>query len=67
MMNWQPLCNGLWQQPGCSLNVDDLIALTMETGKHGVDVMALLDEANTSTYGNPEVTRSILVYDNLAF
>ncbi|NLV91775.1 MAG: hydroxylamine reductase [Firmicutes bacterium] len=48
-----------------SLNVDDLIALTMETGKHGVDVMALLDEANTSTYGNPEVTKvNIGVRDN---
>jgi hydroxylamine reductase len=40
-----------------SLTVDDLVALTMETGKHGVDVMALLDEANTSTYGAPEITK----------
>ena len=40
-----------------SLSVDDLIALTMETGKYGVDVMALLDKANTSTYGNPEITK----------
>ena len=39
-----------------SLSVDDLVALTMETGKYSVDVMALLDEANTSTYGNPEIT-----------
>ncbi|NMB27967.1 MAG: hydroxylamine reductase [Tissierellia bacterium] len=39
-----------------SLTVDDLVALTLETGKHGVDVMALLDKANTSTYGNPEIT-----------
>ncbi len=39
-----------------SLTVDDLINLTMETGKYGVKVMALLDEANTSTYGNPEIT-----------
>jgi hydroxylamine reductase len=39
-----------------SMTVDDLVALTMETGKHGVDVMALLDQANTSTYGNPEIT-----------
>ncbi|MCC5910372.1 MAG: hydroxylamine reductase [Clostridiaceae bacterium] len=39
-----------------SLTADDLVALVMETGKYGVDVMALLDEANTSTYGNPEVT-----------
>ncbi len=39
-----------------SLTVDDLIALTMETGKNGVAVMALLDEANTSAYGDPEIT-----------
>jgi len=38
------------------LTVDDLIALVMETGKYGVDGMALLDEANTSAYGNPEMT-----------
>lgn len=39
-----------------SLTVDDLIALTLETGKWGVQGMALLDKANTSTYGNPEIT-----------
>jgi len=39
-----------------SLTVDELVALTLETGKYGVDVMALLDKANTSTYGNPEIT-----------
>ncbi len=39
-----------------SLSVDDLVALTLETGKYGVDVMALLDAANTEAYGNPEVT-----------
>jgi len=39
-----------------SLSLDHLIALTMETGKYGVDVMALLDKANTSAYGNPEIT-----------
>ena len=40
-----------------SLSVDDLIALTLEAGKYGVDGMALLDEANTSAYGNPEITK----------
>ena len=40
-----------------SLSVEDLIALTMETGKYGVDGMALLDKANTETYGNPEITK----------
>lgn len=39
-----------------SLTADELVALTLETGKYGVDVMALLDKANTSTYGNPEIT-----------
>ena len=40
-----------------SLTVDDLVALTMETGKYGVEGMALLDKANTSAYGNPEITK----------
>lgn len=38
------------------LSADDLVALVMETGKFGVDAMALLDEANTTTYGHPELT-----------
>lgn len=36
--------------------VNELIAIVMETGKFGVDAMALLDKANTSRYGNPEIT-----------
>lgn len=39
-----------------SLTVDQLIPLTMETGKFGVQGMALLDQANTEAYGNPELT-----------
>ena len=39
-----------------SLTLDELIALTLETGKYGVAGMALLDKANTSAYGNPEIT-----------
>ena len=39
-----------------SLTAEELIALVMETGKYGVTTMALLDKANTSTYGNPEIT-----------
>jgi hydroxylamine reductase len=39
-----------------SLSADELVALTLETGKYGVNVMALLDKANTSTYGNPEIS-----------
>lgn len=40
-----------------TLGVDELVALTLETGKFGVDGMAMLDKANTSTYGNPEITK----------
>ncbi|BBE31334.1 hydroxylamine reductase [Tepiditoga spiralis] len=40
-----------------TLTVDELVALTLETGKYGVNAMALLDKANTETYGNPEVTK----------
>jgi hydroxylamine reductase len=39
-----------------SLTADDLVALTLKTGEYGVTGMALLDEANTSRYGNPEIT-----------
>ena len=40
-----------------SLTADDLVALTLKTGEHGVKAMAILDEANTSMYGNPEITQ----------
>ena len=40
-----------------SLSIDELIGLTLETGKVGVDGMALLDSANTGTYGHPEITK----------
>jgi hydroxylamine reductase len=40
-----------------SLSTDDLSSLVLETGSFGVKVMALLDTANTSTYGNPEITK----------
>ena len=40
-----------------SLTADDLVALTLETGNYGVRGMAMLDTANTSAYGNPEITR----------
>ncbi|NLP17771.1 MAG: hydroxylamine reductase, partial [Firmicutes bacterium] len=39
-----------------TLSIDDLIALTLKTGEYGVKVMALLDEAHTSRFGNPEMT-----------
>lgn len=40
-----------------NVSVDELVALTLETGKFGVSAMALLDKANTSSYGNPELTK----------
>ena len=40
-----------------TLTADDLVALTLETGKFGVDAMAALDAANTGAYGNPEITK----------
>ncbi|MCI5585983.1 MAG: hydroxylamine reductase [Lachnospiraceae bacterium] len=39
------------------LTADELVALAMETGKFGVDGMALLDAANTEAYGHPEITK----------
>lgn len=40
-----------------SLSAEELTELVLDTGKHGVQVMALLDSANTSSYGNPEITK----------
>ena len=40
-----------------SLTANQLVALTMKTGEYGVKVMALLDEANTSVLGTPEITK----------
>ena len=40
-----------------TLTADQLVALTLETGKYGVEAMALLDAANTTAYGNPEITK----------
>lgn len=39
------------------ISVDELVALTLECGQYGVNVMALLDKANTESYGNPEITK----------
>lgn len=40
-----------------TLTADRLVELAMETGKYGVDGMAMLDSANTEAYGNPEITK----------
>ncbi len=39
------------------ITVEELIPLALETGKYGVQVMALLDDANTGRFGNPEITQ----------
>lgn len=51
------LQNALAKTLDDSLTANDLIALTLETGKYGVNGMALLDKANTTAYGNPEITK----------
>jgi len=50
-----------------NLSADELIALVLKTGKYGVKAMAVLDDANTSKYGNPKATKvNIGVRDNPA-
>ncbi len=49
--------NALVATTNDALTVDELTALVLETGKWGVTVMAMLDKANTSSYGNPEITK----------
>ena len=39
-----------------TLSVEELVSLVLETGRYGVEGMALLDAANSGTYGNPEIT-----------
>jgi len=38
------------------LTVDEMVAMVLKTGENAVEAMALLDEANTSSFGNPEIT-----------
>ncbi len=54
---------GLAAQLDDTLTAEELVGLVMECGKYGVDVMALLDQANTATYGNPEITEVALGVD----
>ncbi len=51
------LYKGLAATVNDNLSADELTALVLECGKNGVDVMALLDKANTELYGNPEITK----------
>lgn len=48
---------GLAATTRADIGADELVGLIMEAGKFGVDVMALLDKANTTKYGNPEITK----------
>ena len=50
------LSRALAETTRSDIGMDELVPLVMETGKYGVDVMALLDKANTESYGNPEIT-----------
>ncbi len=51
------LHKGLAATTETEIGVDELVGLVLECGKYGVDVMALLDKANTESYGNPEITK----------
>ena len=50
------MCNALNTITNPDADMQTLLNITLETGKYGVDVMALLDQANTEAYGNPELT-----------
>lgn len=45
------------QMAAKTMTASELVNLVMQTGKFGVDAMALLDKANTTRYGNPEITK----------
>ena len=51
------ICKALATITAPDADMETLLGIVLETGKYGVDVMALLDKANTETYGNPELTR----------
>lgn len=51
------ICKALAAITAPDADMETLLGIVLETGKYGVDVMALLDKANTETYGNPELTR----------
>ena len=54
---WEFMQRGLVATTNDALTADELVGLVMEAGANGVKVMALLDKANTTTYGNPEITK----------
>ncbi len=54
---YEMLENALSEVSRHDIGAEELVALTLNVGECGVKAMALLDKANTSTYGNPEITR----------
>lgn len=60
------LQHALAQITRSDIGADELVPLVLETGKFGVNVMALLDKANTESYGNPEITKVQLGVGNRA-
>ncbi|MBI5217586.1 MAG: hydroxylamine reductase [Bacteroidia bacterium] len=54
---WAFMQKGLAATTNDTLTVNDLVGLVLECGKYGVEVMSLLDKANTERYGNPEITK----------
>ena len=51
------ICKALAAITAPNADMETLLGIVLETGKYGVDVMALLDKANTEAYGNPELTK----------
>ena len=51
------ICKALATITAPDADMETLLGIVLETGKYGVDVMALLDKANTEAYGNPELTK----------
>ena len=51
------ICKALASITAPDADMETLLGIVLETGKYGVDVMALLDKANTEAYGNPELTK----------
>lgn len=49
--------NAMAETARTDISVDELFKLVLEVGTGGVSVMALLDKANTESYGNPEITK----------
>lgn len=49
--------NAMAETARTDIGVDELLSLVLNVGDGGVKVMALLDKANTGSYGNPEITK----------